>query len=297
MPELPEVETIARGLRPRVVGRRVERARAGALLRSRPAPALLARGLAGRRIAGLRRRGKYLLFALDDGRALMVHLGMTGRLVLEPSGQPAGKHLHLVAALAGRGQELRFYDPRRFGRVALGREEALARCCGLGGLGLEPLSASPAEIARALRARRKRLKALLLDQTAVAGLGNIYADESLWRAKLHPERVAAELSAGEALRLGRAIRAVLRQAVAMRGSSVGDYVDALGAPGRYQERHRVYGRAGRSCPRCGARIRRRAVAGRSTCFCPRCQRQTLRMAARKRPASSRAATLAPRTRT
>ena len=274
MPELPEVETILRDLRPRLAGRRIERARTSRLLRCVPALARRAafpKCLVGRSIAGLRRRGKYLLIALDDGRELMVHLGMTGRLVLEPAGRSAGKHLHLALGLAGLGVELRFYDPRRFGRVALGRPEELARSCGLGRLGLEPLESSPAEIARALGARSKRLKALLLEQTAVAGVGNIYADESLFRARLHPERSAATLSGAEALRLARALRQVLAEAVRRRGSSVDDYVDASGLPGSFQKVLRVYGRAGRPCRRCGTKIVRLQIAGRSTHFCPRCQ--------------------------
>jgi formamidopyrimidine-DNA glycosylase len=290
LPELPEVETILRDLRPRLAGRRIGRARASRLLRCIPAgrgavssqplrtgnrdpgTAAFPQCLVGRRVVGLRRRGKYLLIGLDDGRELMVHLGMTGRLVLEPAGRSPSKHLHLALRLAGLGRELRFYDPRRFGRVALAPPEELARCCGLGWLGLEPLESSAAEIARALAARKKRLKALLLEQTAVAGVGNIYADEALWRAGIHPRRVASTLSGAQALRLARALKGVLAEAVRLRGSSVDDYVDAAGLPGGFQKVLRVYGRAGRPCRRCGARVLRRQIAGRSTHFCPRCQK-------------------------
>ena len=276
MPELPEVETILRDLGPRLAGRRVTGARSSRLLRCIPSEA--GRGafpacLVGRRIVGARRRGKYLLLGLDDGRELLVHLGMTGRLVLESAAQRAAKHLHLELRLAGLNSVLRFYDPRRFGRVALGRPEELARRCGLGRLGLEPLEVSAAEIARALGARAKRLKALLLEQTAVAGLGNIYADEALWRSRLHPERAASTLSAAQALELARHIRRVLGEAVRHRGSSVDDYVDGSGRPGSFQKRLRVYGREGLPCKRCGAKIVRLQVAGRSTHICPQCQRR------------------------
>jgi formamidopyrimidine-DNA glycosylase len=197
---------------------------------------------------------------------------MTGRLVLEPAGRPAGKHLHLELRLKGLKDALRFYDPRRFGRVALGRPEELSRSCGLGRLGIEPLASSAPQIARALRARAKRLKALLLEQTAVAGLGNIYADEALWRSRLHPERVASALSAAEASTLARHIRQVLGEALAARGSSVDDYVDGSGRPGSFQNYHQVYGREGLPCKRCGTKIVRLQIAGRSTHICPKCQK-------------------------
>jgi len=271
MPELPEVETIVRGLRPHLVGRRVAAARGSRLLRALPSRAAVLRGLPGRRLVRLRRRGKYLLADLDDGRTLLVHLGMSGRLVLEGAGVRPGKHLHLAVRLAGLDAELRFYDPRRFGRVALGRPGELAARTGLGGLGLEPLDSSAGRIAAAIRSRDKRLKALLLEQRAVAGLGTNYADEALFRAGLHPERTGASLGGEEALLLGREIRAVLAEAVAGGGSTIGDYVRHDGSAGSYQQRHLVYGRAGQPCPRCGLRLVRLVVAGRGTHLCPRCQ--------------------------
>ncbi|HOX05600.1 MAG TPA: bifunctional DNA-formamidopyrimidine glycosylase/DNA-(apurinic or apyrimidinic site) lyase [Planctomycetota bacterium] len=275
MPELPEVETIARDLRPRLAGRRIAAARASRLLRCVPASARredFPGCLVGRRVTGVLRRGKYLLIGLDDGRELMVHLGMTGRLVLEGARKPAGKHTHLELRFAGLAEALRFNDARRFGRVALGRRAELAACCGLGRLGIEPLESSVREVAAALRSRPKRLKGLLLEGTAVAGAGNIYADEALFRARLHPERVAAGLSAAEALSLARHLKQVLAEAVRRRGSSVDDYVDGSGLPGSFQKYHRVYGRTGQPCRNCGTKIVRLQVAGRSTHICPRCQR-------------------------
>jgi formamidopyrimidine-DNA glycosylase len=279
MPELPEVETIARDLRSRLTGRRISGARGSRLLRCVPAgakPEAFPRCLLGRTVAGVGRRGKYLLLSLDDGRELMVHLGMTGRLVLEPGARRAAKHTHLELRFAGLDEALRFNDARRFGRVALGRRGELAECCGLGRLGIEPLESPARAVAAAIRSRGKRLKALLLDQTAVAGAGNIYADEALFRARLHPERVASKLSAAEALSLARHLQAVLAEAVRRRGSSVDDYVDGSGLPGNFQKYHRVYGREGRPCRNCGARIVRLQIAGRSTHICPRCQRNTVR---------------------
>jgi formamidopyrimidine-DNA glycosylase len=271
LPELPEVETVVRGLRPHIEGRRIAAARHSRLCRALPSRAALKRGLPRRKLTRLWRRGKYLLADLDDGKALLIHLGMSGQLVLEPLRSRPRKHMHLALRFAGLPAELRFYDPRRFGRVALGRIDELAAATGLGRLGLEPLKASTSEIAEALRARDKRLKALILEGGAVAGLGNIYADESLFRAGLHPERVASTLSAAEAARLAAEIRAVLGEAIASGGSTIGDYVRHDGRAGEFQDEHLVYGREGESCPRCGRKIRRLEVAGRGTHICPRCQ--------------------------
>ncbi len=279
MPELPEVETIARDLHPHLAGRRISAARASGLLRCVPAGAKresFPKCLVGRTVRSVGRRGKYLLLALDDGRELMVHLGMTGRLVLEPASKPTDKHMHLELGFAGLAGLLRFVDARRFGRVSLGTREELERSCGLGGLGIEPLESSAREIAAAIRARSKRLKALLLEQGAVAGAGNIYADEALFRARLHPERVASGLSEAEALALARHLQAVLREAIRRRGSSVDDYVDGSGAPGSFQKYHRVYGREGLPCRNCGTKIVRLQIAGRSTHICPKCQRKPVR---------------------
>jgi formamidopyrimidine-DNA glycosylase len=271
LPELPEVETIVRGLRPHLEGRRVVRVAGSRLLRALPSRRGVLRALAGRRLVRLWRRGKYLLADLDDGRALLVHLGMSGQLVLEPAGAAPRRHLHLALRLAGLSAELRFYDPRRFGRVAVGGLDELCSWTGLGGLGIEPLDSSAEQLGAAIRARGKALKALLLEQGAVAGLGNIYADEALFRSGLHPARRASALSAAEGLRLGGAIREVLAEAVAGGGSTIGDYVRHDGTAGSFQHRHLVYGRGGQACPHCGGRIAVRLLAGRSTHFCPRCQ--------------------------
>ena len=272
MPELPEVETVVRGLQPHVEGRLVTHARRSKLLRALPSRGKVARGLAQCRLDRLWRRGKYLLGDLDDGRTLLVHLGMSGQLVLEPLETGPRRHMHLALRFEGLEAELRFYDPRRFGRVALGGIDELAEWTGLGSLGLEPLEHDAGEIATAIRSRSKRLKALLLEGTAVAGAGNIYADESLFRAGLHPLRVASSLTRREAVCLAGELQGVLREAISGGGSTIGDYVRHDGRRGGFQEEHLVYGRAGRPCPRCGRKIRRLEVAGRGTHICTRCQR-------------------------
>jgi formamidopyrimidine-DNA glycosylase len=212
-----------------------------------------------------------MLATLDDGQVLMVHLGMTGRLVLEPKSAPPKRHMHLAVRLAGLQAELRFYDARRFGRVGLGSLDWLASRTGLGRLGREPLDAGRGEVAAALRLGGGRIKATMLGQEVVAGLGNIYADEALFRAGIHPLRRCASLSVAESLCLESCIIRVLREAVAAGGSTIGDYVRHDGRSGSYQNSHAVYGRNGQPCPRCGQPICRIMAAGRGTHLCRRCQ--------------------------
>jgi formamidopyrimidine-DNA glycosylase len=262
MPELPEVETVARALRPRLAGRRIRRVQIlSRRIVSGPAEEFAAR-LCGRRIRGLRRRGKFLLAELE-GAVLAIHLGMTGSLRWNAA---PGPHTRAIFFL-DRGR-LVFDDLRQFGRLEAS-EQAPAR---LAGLGPEALEISAQELRRRLRGRRAALKALLLDQRILAGLGNIYADEALFRARIHPCAAPARLSAARLRRLHQAIREVLQEAIRAGGSSVSDYVDPDGDPGRFQFEHRVYRRTGLPCPRCGALIRRLRVAQRSTHYCPRCQR-------------------------
>jgi formamidopyrimidine-DNA glycosylase len=225
--------------------------------------------IARRRVESVGRRGKYVVIALDRGH-LLIHLKMSGRLGVAPSGEPLDKHTHTVFDLDD-GSQLRFRDVRKFGRVYLVDEAAQVT----GGLGPEPLAESfSLEDFRGLLSRRRgRLKSLLLNQAFVAGLGNIYADESLFVARLHPLRKASTLTHGDQERLYEAIRTVLGRALASRGTTLSDggYRDAGGEPGGYQDLISVYGRTDQPCPDCGTAIERIVVGGRSTHYCPNCQ--------------------------
>jgi formamidopyrimidine-DNA glycosylase len=193
---------------------------------------------------------------------------MTGKITVSPPEAPVALHTHVFLGLDD-GRELRYNDVRRFGRMALlanGAHESV-----LGDLGLEPLEATEEEFRARIQSRSAHIKALLLDQRVLRGIGNIYADESLWRAKIHPKKLGAKLTDDELRRLRRAVQSILREAIRLRGSSISDYVDLDGGRGRFQQRHRVYQREGKKCFRCGALIRRIIVAGRSSHFCPHCQ--------------------------
>lgn len=273
MPELPEVETVVRGLRLVLPGRRIEGVRFGKT-DFIDNPSAIERDLPGCRITEVQRRGKYIVLPLDrnaragDALVLIIHLGMTGRVATRPPGDPIVPHTHAFFALDD-GRELRFTDPRRFGRIALFSradfEATFER------LGTEPLEVSEAEFRRLLSGRRARIKSLLLDQSFLRGIGNIYADESLWRARIHPMRLGARVSMAEAHRLLESIRRILREAIELGGSTISDFENADGLPGEFQIRHRVYDREGKRCFRCASKIRRIIVAGRSSYFCPRCQ--------------------------
>jgi formamidopyrimidine-DNA glycosylase len=281
MPELPEVETVARGLRRTIVGRRIVSVRLGKT-DFIDDPAALEQHLPGRKIEAVERYGKFMLLRLSpvtgggfpssngdaDPAALLVHLGMTGQITPAPAAQSPEKHTHAFFVLDDN-RELRYTDARRFGRLAYLQAESLAE--ELREFGADPLEISSEEFVKQTRIRRARIKALLLDQSFLRGVGNIYADESLWRAKVHPARLGATLKRKLAATLHRVLREILQKAIVLRGSSISDFLDAEGQPGEYQRHHRVYGREGEDCYRCGAVIRRAIVAGRSSYFCPKCQ--------------------------
>jgi formamidopyrimidine-DNA glycosylase len=270
MPELPEVETVVRDLRPLLVGRRFAAVRVGAKRLRRPWKKAWAAQLVGATVGAVRRRGKWIILDLDAGSRLVVHLGMTGQFTVSAATEPTPNHTHFVFTL-GDDAELRFRDARRFGSVELFADEASVQKFLAARLGPEPFDLEPAAFRTALRASRRTLKALLLDQTVVAGVGNIYADEALHRARLHPERRGASLTAAEADRLRDAVASVLTRAIARRGSTIRDYVGGSGLSGGFQTEHRVYGRAGEACPACAAPIEVVRVAGRSSHYCPSCQ--------------------------
>jgi formamidopyrimidine-DNA glycosylase len=281
MPELPEVETVVRGLRRSILGRTILSVRLGKT-DFIDDPVALEEQLPGRRIEVIERFGKFMLLRLSAAAsgagldangdaapaALLVHLGMTGQLAPSSAAQPSNKHTHVYLTLDD-GRELRYTDARRFGRMAYLTEVPLAE--ELKAFGADPLEVNAAEFAARIRTRSARIKALLLDQSVLRGVGNIYADESLWRAKIHPARLGNRVSAREAETLRKALQDILKKAIVMRGSSISDFLDADGEPGEYQRRHRAYGREGERCYRCRTLIRRIIVAGRSSYFCPKCQ--------------------------
>jgi len=284
MPELPEVETVARGLQRAIAGRRIVSVTLGKT-DFIDDPALMERKLPGKRIVLVERYGKFLLIRFEAGStaedadsALLVHLGMTGMLLPQTTVEMPRKHTHVVMLLDD-GRELRYVDPRRFGRVAYLAGEKLHN--ELKRFGVDPLEARLKEFIAGIRSRKTRIKALLLDQSVIRGVGNIYADESLWRAKVHPARLGRNLGERELTEVYRALQSVLRKAILHRGSSISDFLDAEGMPGEYQLHHRAYGREGKRCFRCGMVIRRVIVAGRSSYHCPKCQAPP-REAARKR---------------
>lgn len=281
MPELPEVETVVRTLAPHLLNQRL---RAVRLLRPdivTPAGIDLPDLLTGRTVESLRRRGKKIILGLDDGNCLYIHLGMSGRLTIERPEAPVAPHTHLVMALAQC--EVRFRDPRRFGGVWW---------CGVqtapdAGMGPEPFDIRAAQLYAKLARSRRPVKAVLLDQAVIAGLGNIYVDEALFRAQIHPQRVASDVSKADAQRLNRAIKATLRRAIRHRGSTLRDYRDANGSSGGFQLLHFVYQRYQQPCRKCKVPIGRIVVGGRTTHFCPACQPSPTHSTARLENASRR----------
>lgn len=278
MPELPEVETIARGLDQCVRGDHIESVWLGSYPEPLKSPAReISSVLSGARIRTVRRVGKHIVFdlesendrkrksSLNGHRQWVVHLGMSGRMLVTTPNEPIAKHTHAVASLAS-GRELRFVDPRRFGRLSVVVEEE-----GFSGPGTEPLTITVKEFAKLFHGRKTSIKAALLNQKLLHGVGNIYADESLFRAGIRPRRQAGRLKALELERLHRGLREVLQEAIKLGGSSVSDYVDSEGREGFFQLQHRVYLRTGEPCLVCGTPIRRLVIGGRGTHYCPTCQ--------------------------
>lgn len=279
MPELPEVETVANGVHQRIAGDRIEEA----WFSSKPEPmktppAAMAKALTGRTIERVHRVGKHIVFDFvpDSSRdpvQWIVHLGMTGRLVVANPDVPRPPHTHGVLMLRS-GRELRFIDARRFGRMGLHVIQKIGKSVDQStfvGPGTEPLHISKAEFRKLFHGRRTSIKAALLNQNLLHGVGNIYADESLFRAKIRPRRIAARLTTQDLDRLHGSVQKVLREAIRLGGSSVSDYVDAAGERGFFQLRHYVYMRTGQPCLVCGTPIRRIVLAGRGTHYCPTCQ--------------------------
>jgi formamidopyrimidine-DNA glycosylase len=291
MPELPEVEVIRRGIERRVAGRRISRVRItrdSHVFLTRPAS--LKRVLVGRTVLGIERRGKYLLVGLDDGRRLMFHLGMTGQLIARrAAGRRSGpesrgsssrpkrsrdpqvdKHTHLILSFGERGPEVLFRDVRKFGRVCLlAAGHSNAR---LNRLGIDALEASGEDLFQASRGRKVAVKTLLLNQAVIAGVGNIYADEALFQARIRPTRRAGRLTRRDCQVLMGSVTQVLLRAITTGGSSISDFIASDGMSGSYQREHQVYGRGGKPCSACGEAIRKIRVGQRAAHYCPRCQR-------------------------
>jgi formamidopyrimidine-DNA glycosylase len=275
MPELPEVETVRRGLALRISGRRIVRAELRRQDLRRPFPPMLAERLDGARIGKLARRGKYILIELDEAGLLLLHLGMSGRITTGAATDADAKHDHVVLTLDD-GTVVRLNDARRFGTLDYLRRGEEAKHPLLAGMGPEPLEPGfdGAYLERALAGKMTPIKAALLDQRIVAGLGNIYVCEALYRAGLSPRRLAATVTGGRAARLATAVRDVLAEAIEAGGSSLRDYVQANGELGYFQHRWAVYGREGEPCPgcTCAEGVRRITQSGRSTFFCAKKQR-------------------------
>jgi formamidopyrimidine-DNA glycosylase len=274
VPELPEVETIRSRLAPGLTGRRLDSVEIRDPRLTRPEPQeLVAAALEGERIADVRRRGKYLVVVLESGRHLLVHLRMTGSVLHPaPEGWESDPHVRAVVRLDD-GSDVLYRDVRRFGTWDLLEEGELEEYFAARRLGVEPLGRAftAAELGRALRGRRAPVKAALLDQRAVAGVGNIYADEALWYARIHPRSPAGSLGEDEVAALREGVRKALRLGISRQGATLRDYRGADGRRGRMQREFRVYGREGEPCERCGTPIAKTRVAGRGTWYCPACQ--------------------------
>lgn len=281
MPELPEVETIARGLQKSVAGDTIESVWIGS--RKQPlksSPSAIAAMLEGKRIVRVHRAGKHIVLDLESGKPAssratkrkavpvtgqwIVHLGMTGRLVVSEPDAEIAKHTHLIARLES-GRELRFIDPRMFGKLSV-------HAGGFDPGGVEPLEVDEAKFIELFRGRKTPIKSALLNQKLLRGVGNIYADESLFRAGLRPKRRASTITRQQLSKLHQTVREVLREAIASGGSTISDYVDADGEEGFFQLQHRVYGREGEPCITCGTEVRRIVLAGRSSHYCAKCQK-------------------------
>jgi formamidopyrimidine-DNA glycosylase len=278
MPELPEVETVVRGLRPILVGQTIRSVRLFApkssiVVSPSLAPATMSSALAGRTVNGITRRGKNILISLSGNLTLWVHLKMTGQFHWVDHTTPRDKHDLVVLTLdSDHTRELRFHDYRRFGRLRLFRDSELEEQKGMGDLGPEPLEITAVQFVSLCRSGSRMIKPALLDQTFLAGLGNIYADESLYAARIHPKRLTNSVSRPKLIELHGHIQKLLKRAIRLMGTSVDTYAGVNGKPGSFQNYLKAYGQDGSPCERCGHAIVREKIGSRSAHFCPRCQR-------------------------
>lgn len=273
MPELPEVETVCRGLRQHITGLHIDEALVRRPAIRIPVPQDLPRRVQGARIESVERRAKYILLHLDNGYTILAHLGMSGRMMVHSTSMPLEKHDHIVFSL-NDGKTVVFHDPRRFGLVTGEDTAAMAAHPLLAGLGAEPLGAEfdGGYLHVRLQRRKQQVKTAIMDQKLVVGVGNIYASEALHRCGIHPERAANGITRKQVDALVVAIRQVLEEAIASGGSTLRDYVNSAGASGYFQHRFAVYGREGKPCRHCATPVQRLTQAGRSTFFCSSCQK-------------------------
>jgi formamidopyrimidine-DNA glycosylase len=274
VPELPEVETIKNTLQPKLRGRKVSGIQIYLpRLIKYPSHIEFMSQIRGKEFQRITRRGKYLIFQLSDGYFLVIHLRMTGRLLYLPMDTPREKHTHIILQLDNPFQ-LRYHDLRTFGTLYLVGAEEMGQIKGLVGLGPEPLGKdfTVGYLEKNFSQRRIKLKSALLDQGLIAGLGNIYVDEGLFRAGLHPQREVSSLGNKELRRLHQALQDVLREGIEHRGTTIRDYLDGEGQAGGFQKKLLVYGRQGKPCPQCGSKLEKIRVGGRGTVFCPSCQK-------------------------
>ena len=270
MPELPEAECVRLTLTPKLLGREVKSVRVGLAKLARPEPALFSQGLKGRSIEKTSRHGKMIIIHLSGGAFWTIHLGMTGQVILAGS-RPKAKHIHITVSFSDGAERLYYRDMRQFGFLAFCPDEKALWNGPLRNFGPDALQIGQAEFVQALSQRKAPIKNLLLDQRILAGVGNIYADESLHKAKIAPTARPIDLKPGQLELLHRKVQETLKESLARGGSSVKNFVDAEGRAGTFQHAHRVYRRTGQACPICDTEVERIVLAGRSTHFCPCCQ--------------------------
>ena len=271
MPELPEVETIVRGLKRTVLGKKIKAIKIVPSRVLQNKPGYFKQNLIGLKIIGVERRGKNIILLLSSGNLLLIHLGMTGNLIYLKKPAPLKKHDHLNIEFSDKSQ-LRYNDPRKFGKFKLVKSSQIENIKDLKSLGPEPLELSKNDFVKLVQRRKGRIKSTLLNQKFIAGIGNIYADEVLFEAKIHPEERACNLSSNRLKKLHQAIQKILKKAIKSGGSSIDNYLDVEGRKGLFQLQHKVYGKKGMPCLRCGIKIKRIVVNQRSSYFCPECQK-------------------------
>ncbi|MEW6609469.1 MAG: bifunctional DNA-formamidopyrimidine glycosylase/DNA-(apurinic or apyrimidinic site) lyase [bacterium] len=276
MPELPEVETIVRGLQQQIIGQKIIKVSVHLPKIIKQETKEFASQLKDTQIQGISRRGKMIIITLSNNLSLLIHLKLSGQIVYTSPRSPMANHTHLVIELSG-GNQLRYIDLRQFGYVILTKTSILSELTQLAGLGDEPLKISLSDFKRLISTKKGRIKSLLLNQSFLAGIGNIYADESLHLARIHPLQLASTLTQSQIKILYQSIRNVLSAAILYRGSSISNYVDSSGQEGGYQRFHRVYQREGQVCVTCQEKISRVKIGGRSSYFCPHCQKLNFRV--------------------